>query len=80
MVTRLHTADTRAYLFNYCSAFVAKYRWKNALGVFSGKGEGIGMTNAGGYITDHNLAFTRAFNINLFDTQWFSCFPGDCSS
>ncbi len=58
-------------------ALVAENRRKQTFRVRAGQGEIVGVANAGRLDLDQNLAFTRAFEIDLGDFERLSCGDGD---
>ncbi len=68
---------TVADLFDDGAAFVAKYGWKYAFGVVTRERKSIGVANSGCDVAKQKFARLWSIQINGFDFEWFTCFPGD---
>jgi hypothetical protein len=71
---------TWAAFHHLATTFVAQYTGEGTLRVFSGEGEGVGMTDTRGYHLEEDFAFFGAFDINGFYGEGLFRCPGDGGS
>ncbi len=80
MVANFQAFHTFPDFFDHRTTFMAKHRRKYAFGILTGQRECVGMTNTGGDVSQQNLTFFRAVNIDFFNFEGFAGFPGNCST
>ncbi len=77
MVALLHGRHAGADVDDDTGAFMAENGREQTFGIGTGKGEIVGMADAGRLDLDQHLAGAGAFELNGHDLQRFSCLHGN---
>ena len=75
MIANRYTGHALADFFHDCAALVTEDRREYTFGVIAGKGECVGVANAGGDIAHQDFARLGPIYVDLFDFKRLARFP-----